>query len=239
MKLRNVLTVLGTAAVTAALTLALFTPWGGDAQAGPAIQPVITQSQLESQGCTFTLKTDKTSYEAGQAPAVEVTASNPTDKPVTAPVLVTVTSTSPTSPCRACSRFPMTLWSHEYAFTLPPDATQVADRRLRGPARRKKRRNDPDRPAAERCPGGTRCCSAAGGAERRTKHRVVRGETEVGPRPCFPDSASCSAWRWAWRRLRHPGLLPPRPGRRGDRPARERVRRRPPPGRDPLRRRRR
>ncbi len=124
MKLRNVLAVLGTAAVTAALTLALFAPWDGDAQAGPAVQPVITQSQLKSQGCTFTLKTDKTSYEAGQAPAVEVTATNPTDKPVTATVLVTVTSTSPTSPMSRMLEIPTTLWSHEFAFTLPPDANQ-------------------------------------------------------------------------------------------------------------------
>ncbi len=125
MKLRNVLTVLGTAAATAAVTLALFTPWGGDAQAGPAVQPVISQAQLASQGCTFTLKTDKTAYEAGQAPAVEVTASNPTDKPVTASVWVTVTSTSPTSPMSRMLPIPVVLWSHEYAFTLEPDSTKA------------------------------------------------------------------------------------------------------------------
>ena len=59
MKLRNVLTMLGTAAVTAVLTLALLAPRGGSAQAGPAVQPVIAQPQLTSHGCTFSLKTDK------------------------------------------------------------------------------------------------------------------------------------------------------------------------------------
>ena len=124
MKLRNVLTVLGTAAVTAAATLALFAPWGGDAQAGPAVKPVLAQSQLASQGCTFTLKTDKEAYEAGDAPKVEVTATNPTDKPVTATVSVVVTSTAPTSPMSRMLPIPVVLWSHEYAFTVPADGKQ-------------------------------------------------------------------------------------------------------------------
>lgn len=121
MKLRNVLLMLGTAVVTAALTLALLAPWGGSAQAGPVVHPVIAQPQLASQGCRFALKTDKATYEAGQSPAVEVTAVNPTDKPVNASVWVTVTSTSPTSPMSRILPIPVVLWSHEYAFTLAPD----------------------------------------------------------------------------------------------------------------------
>jgi hypothetical protein len=121
MKLRNVLTVLGTAVVTAALTLALLAPWGGSVQAGPAVHPTIAQPQLTSQGCAFTLKTDKATYEAGQSPAVEVTAVNPTDKPVSASVWVTVTSTTPTSRMSRMLPMPLTLWSHEYTFTLASD----------------------------------------------------------------------------------------------------------------------
>jgi hypothetical protein len=121
MKLRDVLTVLGTAAVTAAATLALLAPRGdGNAQAAPAVQPVISQPQLTSQGCTFTLKTDKTGYEAGESPVIEVTGTNPTDKSVTASVWVGVTVTSPVSRMSRMMPIPTTVWTHEYAFTVPP-----------------------------------------------------------------------------------------------------------------------
>ena len=125
MMLRNVLIMLGTAAATAALTLALSAPRGGDAQAGPAVQPVIAQPQLTTQGCTFSLKTDKETYEAGESPVIEVAASNPTDKPVTASVWVTVTTRSPTSGRSRMLSIPLTLWSHEYAFDLPADQTKT------------------------------------------------------------------------------------------------------------------
>jgi hypothetical protein len=124
MNLRNVLTVLGTAAVTAALTLALLAPRGGDARAGAAVQPVIAQPQLSSQGCTFTLKTDKATYEAGESPKIEVTATNPTATSVTASVWVTVTSRSPANPRSRMLSIPVPIWTHEYAFTLPPDGTK-------------------------------------------------------------------------------------------------------------------
>ena len=124
MKLRNVLTMLGTAAATAVLTLALLAPRGDSAQAGPAVQPVIAQPQLASHGCTFSLKTDKASYEAGEKPVVEVAASNPTDKPVTASVWVSVTATRPTTPMSRMLSIPRVLWTHEYAFTLEADGTK-------------------------------------------------------------------------------------------------------------------
>jgi hypothetical protein len=123
MKIRNVLTALGAAAVTAALTLALLAPWG-DAQAGPAVRPFIAQPRLTSQGCTFALKTDKEAYEAGEAPGVEVAASNPTDKPVDASVWVSVTTRAPTNPMSRMLPMPLALWSHEYAFTLAPGETK-------------------------------------------------------------------------------------------------------------------
>ena len=124
MKLRNVLTVLGTAAVTAALTLMLFAPRGDSAQAGPIVQPVIAQPQLTSQGCTFTLKTDKVNYEAGQSPKIEVKAINPTNHPINATVSVIVTATSPTSRMSRMLPIPTIVWSHEFAFNLAPDETK-------------------------------------------------------------------------------------------------------------------
>jgi hypothetical protein len=124
MSLRNVLTVLGSAAVTAAVALALLAP-RGSARADPTVQPVIAQAHLTSQACTFTLKTDKAKYEAGESPVVEVAATNPTDKPVTASVWVTVTERSPTTRMSRMLPMSLTLWSHEYAFTVPAHETKT------------------------------------------------------------------------------------------------------------------
>ena len=125
MKIRNVLTVLVTAAATAGLTLALLAPWGGEARAVPAGKLVIALPQLTSHGCTFALKTDKAAYEAGETPAVEVAASNPTDKPVDASVWVSVTTRAPSNPMSRMLPMPLTLWSHEYAYHLAPGETKA------------------------------------------------------------------------------------------------------------------
>jgi hypothetical protein len=121
MKPHNLMTVLAAAALTVAVTLGLAALWdGGSVQAGPAVKPVITQPQFTAGGCTFVLKTDQASYEAGQSPVIEVTATNPTDKPVEASVWVTVTATSPLSRRSRMLTLPTTLWSHKYDFSLKP-----------------------------------------------------------------------------------------------------------------------
>jgi hypothetical protein len=121
MKPQNLMTVLAAAAVTVAVTLGLAALWdGGSVHAGPSIKPVITQPQFTSHGCTFILKTDQPTYEAGQSPVIEVTATNPTDKPVDASVWVTVTSTAPMSRRSRMLTLPATLWSHQYDFSLKP-----------------------------------------------------------------------------------------------------------------------
>jgi hypothetical protein len=128
MKLRDVLTVLGTAAVTAAVALVLLAPRGdGNAQAAPSVKPFISQPQLTSQGCTFTLETDKTAYEAGESPVIKVTAANATEKTVTASVWVGITATSPVSRMSRMLPIPTSLWTHEYAFTLPPGETKTIE----------------------------------------------------------------------------------------------------------------
>jgi hypothetical protein len=114
------MTVLVTAVATVAVTLALASPWDSSAQAGPAIKLSIAQPKLTSQGCTFVLTTDRASYEAGESPVIEVTATNPTDKPVDASVWVTVTGTSPLSRRSRMLTLPSTLWSHQYTFSLKP-----------------------------------------------------------------------------------------------------------------------
>jgi hypothetical protein len=125
MKLRTLMTVLGTAAATVAVTLSFAAVYGDNtAQAAPTVKPLIAQSQFTSQGCTFTLKTDKPAYEQDTSPAIEVTATNPTKQPVKASVWVTVTSTSPMSRMSRMLPRPTTLWAHEYEFSLEPGQTK-------------------------------------------------------------------------------------------------------------------
>jgi hypothetical protein len=125
MKLRNVLTVLGTAAATVAVTLTFAALYGDNrAQAAPTVKPLISQSQFTSQGCTFTLKTDKTAYEPDESPKIEVSATNPTNKPVTASVWVSVTSMSPISRMSRMLPRPTRLWLQEYTFSLEPGQTK-------------------------------------------------------------------------------------------------------------------
>jgi hypothetical protein len=112
---------LGVAAVTMAVTLLVLTPRGGNqALAAPTIKPVIAHPQFHSQGCTFVLKTDKSAYEAGEAPILEVTASNPTDKVMTPKVWVTIFASAPTSPMSRMVALPRALWARECAVSLQP-----------------------------------------------------------------------------------------------------------------------
>jgi hypothetical protein len=121
MRLQNLMTVLAAAAVTVAVVLGLAALCdGGSAWAGPTVTPVIAQPQFSAQGCTFVLKTDKPSYEAGESPVIEVTATNPTSQSVDASVWVTVTSTAPMSRRTRMLTLPAALWSHKYDFTLAP-----------------------------------------------------------------------------------------------------------------------
>jgi hypothetical protein len=127
MKLRNVLTVLGTAAVTAAVTLGLADLWaGGRAEAGPAaVKPVIARPQLVSQGCKFVLKADKATYEADESPVFEITATNTTKEDVKAKVWVNVTAVAPTNPMSRMLPRPHSLWSQEVSFSLEPGETNT------------------------------------------------------------------------------------------------------------------
>jgi hypothetical protein len=127
MKLRNVVTVLGTAAVTTAVTLGLAALWaGGRAEAGPAaVKPVIARPELVSQGCKFVLKADKTTYEGGESPVFEVTATNTTNADVKAKVWINVTAVAPTSPVSRMLPRPRSLWSEEIAFSLEPGETKT------------------------------------------------------------------------------------------------------------------
>jgi hypothetical protein len=123
MKLRNVMTALGTAAATVAVTLTLAALANGERAEAAAVKPTIGRPQLTSQGCNFTLKTDRETYEEGESPVFEVTATNTTQSPVKATVWVTVSATSPVTRMSRMLPRPHVLSSQEVAFSLEPGQT--------------------------------------------------------------------------------------------------------------------
>lgn len=126
MRLQDVLAVGAAAVVTTAFTLALVAPRDvGAVDATGKITPVIARPQLTSEGCRFVLKADKATYEAGQAPGFELTASNPTGKPATATVWVQVLASAPASPMSRVMPRPRSLWSHQCVVSLAPGETKT------------------------------------------------------------------------------------------------------------------
>jgi len=123
MRLQDCLAVLGTAGVTMAATVLLLTPRGVNAVA--TIKPVIPQPEFTAQGCVFTLKTDKSVYEAGDKPAFEITAHNPSGETVEARVVVGISASAPVSPMSRMLPVPRSLWSHESAVRLSPGETKT------------------------------------------------------------------------------------------------------------------
>lgn len=121
MNRQGLLVMFGTAAVTTAFTVMLLAPSGVSAvDAVHRIKPVIAQPQLTTQGCTFVLKTDKAEYDAGETPAVELKASNPTDKPVQATIWVNIAASAPVSPMARMLPVPKVLWSYQIVVSLNP-----------------------------------------------------------------------------------------------------------------------
>jgi hypothetical protein len=121
MKTRD-LAVIGLAALgSMAMTLALL--WPSDAVAkgpGNELQPVIAVPTVKIGGCTLRLRSDKTSYKAGEKAFVILDTSNPTDKVVTleatlkmllrAPIADTMSRAAPSSrPSRPAWTTPCTL----------------------------------------------------------------------------------------------------------------------------------
>jgi hypothetical protein len=124
MRLQRTFVVLASAAVTTVFTLSLLVPSGVDAvDTMTRIKPLIDQPRFLSQGCGFVLKTNKVDYEAGDTPAIEVTASNPTGKTVTTTVWVNILASAPASPASRMLPVPRTLCSHPCVFSLKPGAS--------------------------------------------------------------------------------------------------------------------
>jgi hypothetical protein len=121
MKLQGAFVVLATGVVTTVFTVSLLAPRDLDAVDTLArIKPLIVQPRFMSQGCGFVLKTEKAEYEAGDTPAIKVTASNPTDKAVATTVWVNISASAPASPMARMLPVPQVLWSHPCVFNLKP-----------------------------------------------------------------------------------------------------------------------
>ena len=89
MRIQSVFEVAGVAAVTMVFTLMGLNPWNaGISDEARGVKPRVLQPHFTSQGCQFGLKTEKTEYQAGQSPVVELTAANPTGKAVEATIWV-------------------------------------------------------------------------------------------------------------------------------------------------------
>jgi hypothetical protein len=119
MKWQDMLAVAAVAAATMAFTLVAFGPAG--VGAGDNVQTLraeIVQPKLASQGCEFTLKTDKAAYQPGETPTIELTATNPSDKPVETAVWINITASSPRDMLSRMPVMPKPVWIHECKLTL-------------------------------------------------------------------------------------------------------------------------
>jgi hypothetical protein len=126
MKWQDVLAVAAVAAVTMAFTLVAFGPTGvGAGDDVQALRAEIVQPKLTSQGCEFTLKTDKPVYRPGETPTLELTAANPTDMPVETTVWLNITATSPRDMISRMAVIPKPIWIHECKLTLQPGETKT------------------------------------------------------------------------------------------------------------------
>ena len=193
MKRQDMLVVAAVAAVTMTFTLVAFGPAG--VGAGDDVQTLraeIRQPTLTSQGCEFALKTDKADYQPGETPTLELTAKNPTDKPVETAVWFNITSSSPRDMLSRMPVMPKPIWIHECKLTLHPGETKtvtvVADIKL---------------PAGQSIAiSHERPRPVHHGPHAQRAEPSAQPHTTVAQIPSFPRSA----WERTFRTLRVPGV---------------------------------
>lgn len=128
MRVHDLMSVLGVAAATAVFTLVLLGPWNvGASDEAAGIKPTILQPEFTSNGCVFTLKTDKPEYAAGETPVLEIQADNPSDKAVTATVWLSIMAADVPSPFARRMAFPQPIWSKPFAVDLKPGETTTTE----------------------------------------------------------------------------------------------------------------
>ena len=101
--MKNLLSMLGIAALTMIASLAVIVPRGADAEDGEEaktaetlvkVTPVISMPKLEEADCTVTLTMDKESYVAGDKPVLTVEFTNASSQPVEKSIDVKMVSRS-------------------------------------------------------------------------------------------------------------------------------------------------
>jgi hypothetical protein len=121
MRLSSLLSILGIAITTMALTLGILVPGSVDAEADAnRITPQITQPELTVDGCQITVTTDKSDYGAGEKPTLFVKATNPTDQRIETTVALQILSSSPASPLSRVVAIPLPLWTDKWDLVLGP-----------------------------------------------------------------------------------------------------------------------
>jgi hypothetical protein len=126
MRVQNLLGVLGVAAATMAFTVSLLGPWNlGVSEDAKSIKPTIRQPTFASHGCQFSLKTEKPAYQPGESPVLELTAVNPTGKPVEATVWISVLTTENPLAIARTTPMPQTPWSRPWCVSLKPGETKT------------------------------------------------------------------------------------------------------------------
>jgi len=126
MKLRDVPIILGIATATMAATLLAVAAWrGGLANSEAANEENKVTPTLKLQDCTFVLKADKSSYDVGESPAIEIIGTNPTDQAVNASVWVNIVASAPVSVMSRALPIPKSLWKQEFVFNLAPGETKT------------------------------------------------------------------------------------------------------------------
>ncbi len=127
MRVQTVFEVGVVAAATMIFTLSVIGPWNiGVSDESKNIVPRILRPTFPSQGCTFSLKTEKTQYQAGEPLTMELKAVNPTEKAVTATVWIVVSSAKVPSPMSRVMTFPRPTWSKSWSVALTPGETKTA-----------------------------------------------------------------------------------------------------------------
>ena len=126
MRVKDILAVLGVAAATTAFTVGLLGPGRVAATSTvEGIKPVIAQPKLTVDGCVLSLETDKPVYKAGEAPRLQVKATNPTDQPVETTIWINMSASSPASPLSRMVVLPKPLWTEKCLVSLKPGQTMT------------------------------------------------------------------------------------------------------------------
>jgi len=120
--LKNIFTVLGVAAATMALALALLAPGSAGAIDQGALRPLIAQPTLTANGCTFTLEPGES---ADGKVSLKLTAANPTDKPLDASAWLRLSASQKTPPTSRMMLPPRQVWVDKCVASLGPGETKT------------------------------------------------------------------------------------------------------------------